>query len=173
MTLKDSKDGTVSIAIIPLASERLKTGVSSVYSQNKEFLNKKRPFESELIENLDIKHINKKKTNNSRVSNENKVESKQNNIAADINENGVSNKDEDAEENEELKEVIVGKGVANALKVFKKLGVLGKREFVGRYKDKDPVKELEMYPKSKKKIQVELEYRDNKGNFYNNDSNLY
>ena len=128
--------------------------MSSVYNQdtqNTEYLKKKR--DRELVEdNLKDKDSKKKK----KTENKNKDGSNNEDIDNDT-------KEEVVDTNSELKELIVGKGVANALIVFKQRGVLGKCEFIGRYKDKDPVKEMEKFPKSKKK-EIEIDYRDNKGN---------
>jgi len=141
-SLKDAKSGTQSVVNIPLPSERLKFGVSSIINDNETFLNKKRENSQPLTIYEDgaksqISHSSKSET----LEKEGKVQ--------------------------ELEEPLVGKGIATALKVLRSRGLIGKKELWGRFKDREytsnevflPKKELEKFNKNK----IELEYRDNKG----------
>ena len=138
-SLKDSKSGTQSVVNIPLPSERLKFGASSLINPNEKFLNKKRENKAKLVTEGD--------------------ETK-----SQISQSENFDKDDKVEE---LQEPLVGKGIATALKVLRSRGVVGKMELKGRSKDSEytsnevflPKEELEKFKSNK----VEIEYRDNKG----------
>jgi U4/U6.U5 tri-snRNP-associated protein 1 len=141
-SLKDAKSGTQSVVNIPLPNERLKFGVSSIINENDTLLNKKRESSHPLTINED--------DTKSQISQSSKSETL------------------DKEERvEELEEPLVGKGIATALKVLRRRGVIGKKELWGRFKDREytsnevflPKKELEKFNENK----IDLEYRDNKG----------
>jgi hypothetical protein len=55
----------------------------------------------------------------------------------------------------------VGKGIANALKVFRERGMLGRDQHRGRTKDRTLEQQLASLPKATK--EVELQYFDKKG----------
>jgi len=56
-----------------------------------------------------------------------------------------------------------GKGIRNTLSLLEKRGLLGQTKYEGRYKDKNPEKEMKAFPKSSCDNKVNLEYRDAKG----------
>ena len=138
-SLKDSKSGTQSVVNIPLPSERLKFGASSLINPNEKFLNKKRENKVTVVTNGDEAKSQTSQSEN--VEKEDMVE--------------------------ELQEPLVGKGIATALKVLRSRGVVGKMELKGRSKDSEytsnevflPKEELEQFKNNK----IDIEYRDNKG----------
>lgn len=124
--------GTQSIAYIPLASERLKSGITSVIP-NSDFLAKKRLYLTEDETNDDNSHFNESGTQ----------------------ENVSSLAEIMGEDDQTI-------GITGTLNLLKKRGLLGKTDYSGRNKDRDPEKEMEKFPKSASD-RIKLEYRDNKG----------
>ena len=124
--------GTQSIAYIPLASERLKSGITSVIP-NSDFLAKKRLHLTEDETNDDNSHFNESGTQ----------------------ENVSSLAEIMGEDDQTI-------GITGTLNLLKKRGLLGKTDYSGRNKDRDPEKEMEKFPKSASD-RIKLEYRDNKG----------
>jgi U4/U6.U5 tri-snRNP-associated protein 1 len=147
VSLKDIKSGTASVVNIALPTERLKFGVSSVYSQDsnitdKEFLNKKRKPSTDL------------------------------NMKTDSDQN--LEQDHEVLLNNDLlsEEPLVGKGIATALQVLRKRGLIGKKTMWGRYKDKthttndNLLKNQDIIDKNVDKkydFNIDLDYRDSQG----------
>jgi U4/U6.U5 tri-snRNP-associated protein 1 len=145
----DLKSGSQSVVNIPLPTERFRYGASSVTSnasQNNEFLNRKRKDSDNL----------------------NDVETKS--AVTDIEEGAQE------ESNEIYEEQLVRKGIATALQVLRKRGLVGKKQMWGRFKDKIHTTNDMFLKENKdkktvksstmsrgKEFNVELEYRDNKG----------
>ena len=132
--------GTQSIAYIPLASERLKSGITSVIP-NSDFLAKKRLYLTEDETNDDNSHFNESGTQ----------------------ENVSSLAEIMGEDDQTI-------GITGTLNLLKKRGLLGKTDYSGRNKDRDPEKEMEKFPKSASD-RIKLEYRDNKGKLMTSKSN--
>jgi U4/U6.U5 tri-snRNP-associated protein 1 len=145
----DLKSGSQSVVNIPLPTERFRYGASSVTSnasQNNEFLNRKRK-DSENLNDVETKSA-----------------------VTDIEEGAQE------ENNEIYEEQLVRKGIATALQVLRKRGLVGKKQMWGRFKDKIHTTNDMFLKENKdkkavksstmsrgKEFNVELEYRDNKG----------
>lgn len=92
----------------------------------------------------------------------------------EIETNSTLEEGEQEEGNEVYEEQLVRKGIATALQVLKKRGLVGKKQMWGRFKDKvhttndmylkeDKDKKIMKASPRSKEFNVELEYRDNKG----------
>ncbi len=62
-----------------------------------------------------------------------------------------------------MEEKLVGKGIANALAVFRERGMLGKSKYIGRNKDKSGEEILKSFGQNQENDRVKLEYLDKKG----------
>jgi U4/U6.U5 tri-snRNP-associated protein 1 len=146
ISLKDAKNGMQSVVNIPLPTDRLRYGASSVINVNSssnsntldnEFLKKKR----KLSEKEDTQTLN-----------ETQSEIQQEKI-------------------EIYEEPLVGKGVVTALMILKKRGLVGKKQLWGRFKDKIHTSNEVFLKEEDKKIEkkkgmefnFELDYRDSQG----------
>jgi U4/U6.U5 tri-snRNP-associated protein 1 len=105
---------------IPLPTDRIKYGISSIIKEENSFLGHKRQRDDSI-------------SNNDTTINDTNI-----NI-----------------ETLDLEEAPLGKGIANALKVFRQRGYLGDDKYYGRHNDGKPVNDG---PK-----EIVLEYRDEKG----------
>jgi U4/U6.U5 tri-snRNP-associated protein 1 len=127
--------GVQSVAYTPLPSEMLKSGVTSVIPRS-DFLLRKRSMCIDEDE----------KGSNEAASQQNETVDPQN----------MSSLAEIMDEDDQ------SKGIMGTLNLLRKRGLLGQTEYSGRYKDRNPDKEMEKFPKSASD-RIKLEYRDHKG----------
>jgi U4/U6.U5 tri-snRNP-associated protein 1 len=135
VTLKDVKSGTASIVHMPLATERLRYGMSSVIKETSE------PILSN-HSNLPVSLLGRKREREDSITTVSLSEAEQ-----ELPENLPN-----------LEEPPLGKGIAVALQIFRQRGMLGKETYQGRYKDKAPSN-----VSTGNKKEISLEYRDEKG----------
>lgn len=137
VTLRDVKSGTASIVHMPLPTERLRYGMSSVT----------REYSEPIINNIDTPLLSKKRQRDDSITTE-----------------ALSETEVNHQEALPLEEPYLGKGIGVALEVFRKRNMIGKERYYGRNKDKVPTynNPTSNNPTSTKK-EVNLEYRDEKG----------
>jgi len=138
-SLRDAKDGTTSVVNVPLPTEVLgyfAPGYSSCVSSSFQPSPKSAPQESSAP---------KKKEEKSEVNSEVKL---------------ITPLEENA-----LDELLIGKGVGNAIKLLRGKKLLGQTIYVGRSKDSTGEQELEKFKKAgiKGGEDIELDYRDESG----------
>jgi U4/U6.U5 tri-snRNP-associated protein 1 len=146
ISLKDAKNGLQSVVNIPLPTDRLRYGASSV-------INISEPSNSAT---LDHNFLKKKR----KLSDEEETQTL-NETQSDIQE----------EKMEIYEEPLVGKGVVTALMILKKRGLIGQKQVWGRYKDKIHTSNEAFLKEEDKKIEkkkgmqfnIELDYRDSQG----------
>ena len=165
-SLKDTKNGSVSVVNIPLPNERrqYKLNKSLIEAENQKFLANK--TQATHILSLDEK--------------DKVVEDNQKNSTSWIEtEITIGNTIQDENIEEKWEEPPVGKGIAVALQVLRKRGLVGRKNFIGRHKDKinttndymmDSASETEksdfktrFLSNLNKAHEIEIEHRDNRG----------